>query len=124
MSDAVVVGRLLPLPSCGGTIKEQSFSCLNTHLVLLSSSGTARFGVGGGQEVPRPWETASGQQRSHSLRFHKECVEKPAAGLVLPRADISISRTPLAVPSSPSLGWVSEHPSPAALWQAEPSWES
>lgn len=130
MSDAVVVGRLLPLPSCGGRIEEQkSEFLLAVHLPgssqLCRHRSVWSWRWPAGSEVPGRRRVDN--QHSRSRRFRKEWGEKPAPGLVFPRADISISQTPLAAPSrlsSTSLGWVPEHPGSVAPWQAEPSWES
>lgn len=54
-----------------------------------------------------PGRRRADNQHSHNLHFHKEWGEKTAPGLVFPRADISVSQTPLAAPSdlsSASLG--------------------
>lgn len=104
MSGAVVVGRSCLSHPVGRGLRSNSwsFSCLYTCLVLLGSACTFRLGMEVVSRFKSPWEETKGHPAQHSLRFCKEWGEETAPGLVFPRADISISQTPLAALSRPS----------------------
>lgn len=82
MSDAVVVGRLLPLPSCGGRTEEQkSEFLLSVH--LPGSSQLCRHRSVWGWRWPAgsgdPGRRRVANQHSHSLHLRKEWGKKPSS---------------------------------------------
>lgn len=96
-------GQVLPLLSCWERIEEQQWELLLSVHLPGSWLCMHHWELEVVSRFKSPCDRTKGHPGHHSQCFCKEWGEKTTPGLVSPRADISISQTPLAALSSPGV---------------------